>query len=81
MDEDALKRAWESSQRSTKEDWAEWMRQFAVELLRESPSPALRATHTLAQVLPHGASPAQLHPPLLFHHLFQATSITWSWPR
>ena len=49
VDEDALKRAWESSQRSTKEDWAEWMRQFAVELLRESPSPALRATHTLAQ--------------------------------
>ena len=47
----ALRRAWESSQRSTKEDWAEWMRHFSVELLKESPSPALRATHTLAQVL------------------------------
>lgn len=47
----ALRRAWESSQRSTKEDWAEWMRHFAVELLKESPSPALRATHSLAQVL------------------------------
>ncbi len=46
----ALRRAWESSQRSTKEDWAEWMRHFSVELLKESPSPALRATHTLAQV-------------------------------
>lgn len=46
----ALRRAWESSQRSTKEDWAEWMRHFAVELLKESPSPALRATHSLAQV-------------------------------
>ena len=46
----ALKRAWESSQRSTKEDWAEWMRHFSVELLKESPSPALRATYSLAQV-------------------------------
>ena len=50
MDEAALRRAWESSQRSTKEDWAEWMRHFAVELLRHSPSPALRATYPLAQV-------------------------------
>ena len=46
----ALRRAWESSQRSTKEDWAEWMRHFSVELLKESPSPALRATYSLAQV-------------------------------
>ena len=51
VDEAALRRAWESSQRSTKEDWAEWMRHFAVELLRHSPSPALRATYPLAQVL------------------------------
>ena len=50
MNEQALRRAWESSQRSTKEDWAEWMRHFAVELLKESPSHALRATHLLAQV-------------------------------
>uniref|UniRef100_A0A7S3R516 Serine/threonine-protein kinase TOR n=1 Tax=Dunaliella tertiolecta TaxID=3047 RepID=A0A7S3R516_DUNTE len=48
----ALKRAWESSQRVTKEDWAEWMRHFSVELLRESPSPALRACHSLALVHP-----------------------------
>lgn len=48
----ALKRAWESSQRVTKEDWAEWMRHFSLELLRESPSPALRACHSLAQVQP-----------------------------
>ena len=45
-----LRRAWESSQRSTVEDWFEWMRYFSVELLRESPSPALRATAPLAQV-------------------------------
>jgi len=54
VNEAALRRAWESSQRSTKEDWAEWMRHFAVELLKESPSPALRATHTLAQARAHG---------------------------
>lgn len=52
----ALRRAWESSQRSTKEDWAEWMRHFSVELLKESPSPALRATHALAQVLGYEAA-------------------------
>ncbi|BDA44527.1 Serine/threonine-protein kinase TOR [Coccomyxa sp. Obi] len=52
VNEAGLRRAWESSQRSTKEDWAEWMRHFSVELLKESPSPALRATHSLAQVQP-----------------------------
>ena len=51
VNEGALRKAWESSQRSTQEDWAEWARHFAVELLKESPSPALRATHKLAQVL------------------------------
>ena len=59
----ALRRAWESSQRSTKEDWAEWMRHFSVELLKESPSPALRATHSLAQVLLLGGGGACVHPP------------------
>ena len=48
--EQNLRRAWESSQRSTVEDWIEWMRHFSVELLKESPSPALRATAPLAQV-------------------------------
>uniref|UniRef100_A0A7R9YR22 Serine/threonine-protein kinase TOR n=1 Tax=Chlamydomonas euryale TaxID=1486919 RepID=A0A7R9YR22_9CHLO len=46
----ALRRAWESSQRVTKEDWAEWQRNFSVELLRQSASPALRACCELAQV-------------------------------
>jgi FKBP12-rapamycin complex-associated protein len=45
-----LRKAWEASQRSTKEDWAEWIRRFSVELLRESPSPALRSCLSLAQV-------------------------------
>jgi FKBP12-rapamycin complex-associated protein len=48
----SLRRAWESSQRSTKEDWAEWMRNFSVELLRQSPSRALRACASLAQTNP-----------------------------
>ena len=37
VDEAALRRAWESSQRSTKEDWLEWMRHLSVELLKQSP--------------------------------------------
>ncbi|GAM22047.1 hypothetical protein SAMD00019534_052220 [Acytostelium subglobosum LB1] len=47
--EQHLKTAWETSQRSTKEDWVEWIRRFSVELLRESPSPALRSCLSLAQ--------------------------------
>ncbi|KAL2490207.1 Serine/threonine-protein kinase TOR [Abeliophyllum distichum] len=42
----------EASQRSTKEDWAEWMRHFNIELLKESPSPALRTCAKLAQLQP-----------------------------
>ena len=53
VDESALRRAWESSQRSTKEDWLEWMRHLSVELLKQSPSPALRACIDLAMVQPH----------------------------
>jgi FKBP12-rapamycin complex-associated protein len=45
-----LRKAWETSQRSTQDDWDEWMRRFSVELLRESSSPALRACSALAQV-------------------------------
>lgn len=43
-----LKRAWETSQRSTRDDWYEWIRRFSVELLKESPSQALRACASLA---------------------------------
>ncbi|XP_031383805.1 serine/threonine-protein kinase TOR isoform X3 [Punica granatum] len=44
--------AGEASQRSTKEDWAEWMRHFSIELLKESPSPALQTCARLAQLQP-----------------------------
>ncbi|KAH9605868.1 hypothetical protein KSS87_023466 [Heliosperma pusillum] len=45
-----LRTAGEASQRSTREDWAEWMRHFSIELLRESPSPALRTCARHAQL-------------------------------
>ena len=43
-----LKKAWEASQRATRDDWLEWIRRFTVELLKESPSHALRACASLA---------------------------------
>ena len=46
----SLRRMWESRVRETHDDWAEWMRRFSVELLRESPSPALRACAPVAQL-------------------------------
>ncbi|ODV91704.1 hypothetical protein CANCADRAFT_46867 [Tortispora caseinolytica NRRL Y-17796] len=45
-----LKATWDASQQSTKEDWLEWMRRLCVELLKESPSHALRACAGLASV-------------------------------
>lgn len=47
-----LKNAWEASQKSTKDDWVEWMRRFSVELLKESPQQALRACTPLATIYP-----------------------------
>jgi FKBP12-rapamycin complex-associated protein len=45
-----LKKAWEASSRSTKEDWMEWIRRLSVELLKESPSHPLRACSYLAGI-------------------------------
>ncbi|KAL4787723.1 armadillo-type protein [Aspergillus varians] len=45
-----LKNAWDASQKSTREDWQEWICCFSVELLRESPSSALRACASLAGI-------------------------------
>jgi len=50
VNQEHLKVSWEASQRSTREDWQEWMRRFSVELLKESPSNALRACANLASV-------------------------------
>jgi len=43
-----LQRHWDVSQRTSREDWDDWMRRLAVQLLREAPAPALRATAGLA---------------------------------
>lgn len=45
-----LKNAWDVSQKSTREDWQEWIRRFGLELLKQSPSPALRACASLAGI-------------------------------
>lgn len=45
-----LKKAWDCGQISSKEGWSEWVRRISVELLKESASPALRATAGLAGV-------------------------------
>ena len=50
VNQEHLKNAWEASQKSTREDWLEWMRRFSVELLKESPHHALRACASLAGV-------------------------------
>ncbi|GAB6019044.1 hypothetical protein CHUAL_000671 [Chamberlinius hualienensis] len=44
-----LERAWSATSRISKDDWLEWLRRFGIELLKESPSPALRSCYTLAQ--------------------------------
>jgi len=60
-----LARSWDVSQRSTAVDWHEWLRRLKGDLLRESPSPALRACSALAQA----------HAPLA-HDLFHAAFVS-----
>ena len=50
VNQEHLRNAWEAAQKSTREDWQEWMRRFSVELLKESPSHALRACAGLASI-------------------------------
>ena len=50
VNQEHLRKAWAASKTSTKEDWQEWMRRFSIELLKESPSNALRACQQLATV-------------------------------
>jgi FKBP12-rapamycin complex-associated protein len=44
-----LQNAWEAAQRTTKDDWIEWIRKLSIELLQESPSKALKSCAALAQ--------------------------------
>lgn len=50
VNQEHLKIAWEATNKSTRDDWQEWMRRFSMELLKESPSNALRACASLANV-------------------------------
>ncbi|KAJ3115083.1 phosphatidylinositol kinase- protein kinase tor1, partial [Physocladia obscura] len=43
-----LQRSWDASDKSTPEDWVEWIRRLNVELLKESPSQSLRSCANLA---------------------------------
>lgn len=43
-----LQRAWDVSQCASRDDWDEWMRRLGIQLLREAPSPSLRASASLA---------------------------------
>ena len=52
VNQEHLRAAWETSQRSTREDWYEWIRRLSIELLKESPQHALRACFPLASVHP-----------------------------
>lgn len=52
LNQQQLARSWDVSQRSTANDWHEWLWRFNVDLLRESPSPTLRACAPLAQTYP-----------------------------
>lgn len=49
---ESIQKSWDTGDRNTKEDWEEWMRSMSVEFLRQSPSAALRACHSLAQMHP-----------------------------
>lgn len=40
-----LMRAWNAAQRSTTDDWSEWVRGLSIELLKESPSGRLCCVH------------------------------------
>ncbi|KAH7926057.1 FAT-domain-containing protein [Leucogyrophana mollusca] len=60
-----LKQAWDVSLVATKEEWNEWMHRLSVELMKESPSHALRACMSLVDT----------HPPLA-KELFNAAFIS-----
>ncbi|EPX72448.1 phosphatidylinositol kinase Tor1 [Schizosaccharomyces octosporus yFS286] len=50
VDQSSLKASWEASQKLTRDDWQDWIRRLSVELLKESPSSALRSCSSLAGI-------------------------------
>lgn len=52
-DINSLQKLWrQSTTLSTKDDWIDWNRRFALQLIRESPDPSIRTCSPLAQVIP-----------------------------
>lgn len=47
--ESNLQQAWTPVRRVSKDDWLEWLRRLSIELLKQSPIPALRSCLSLAQ--------------------------------
>jgi FKBP12-rapamycin complex-associated protein len=68
VNQQQLKRSWQVRPSASREDWSEWLRRFSVELLRESPSPALRSC----------AAPAQVYHPLARELFNAAFTSCWS---
>ncbi|CCE63837.1 hypothetical protein TPHA_0F03570 [Tetrapisispora phaffii CBS 4417] len=50
VNKQVLQNAWDCSQQRTREDWQEWIRRLSIQLLKESPSHALRACSNLAGI-------------------------------
>lgn len=48
MNEMKLKKSWEINTKSTQDDWKVWLRTFSIQLIRQTPSSALRACIPLA---------------------------------
>lgn len=52
LNQNTIKQAWDTTGRSTKDDWSEWFRRISVEFLKQSPSPSMRACAGIAVVSP-----------------------------
>ncbi|KAJ2807139.1 phosphatidylinositol kinase- protein kinase tor1, partial [Coemansia furcata] len=52
INEEMLRQGWEVPQRGFKVDWDDWMNKLSVELIKQSPSPALRACLNLSLKCP-----------------------------
>lgn len=50
VNQQQLQMAWNTNQKTTRDDWMEWLRRLSLELLKESPSHALRASASIAGV-------------------------------
>jgi FKBP12-rapamycin complex-associated protein len=53
MDAETIKTEFDTSHKTLKEDWIEWMRKSSVELLRQSPNPILASCHPIAEIYSH----------------------------